>query len=59
MFNPFSAGTVSIPQNLTSVDFRFLMHRDSPRTERIKVYLMAFAHNIGIQMNQKELTFYW
>ena len=27
-----------------------------PRTVRVKIFIMTVAHNIGIQMNQKELT---
>ena len=31
-------------------------HREGPRTERIKIVIMAVDHNIGIQMNWKELS---
>ena len=41
-FNPVSAGTVFVHQNLTSVDvMQILMNKDCPRTERIKIFLMS------------------
>ena len=30
--------------------------KDGPRTERIKIIIMAVNHNIGIQMKRNELT---
>ena len=46
--NPFSAGTVFIRQNLTSVDVesdvcrrQILTYKDGPRTERSIVFLKA------------------
>ena len=32
------------------------LYKDGPRTERIKIFLMAETHNIGIQTKQKELA---
>ena len=46
--NPFSAGTVFIRLNLT--------YKNVPRTERIKIFIMAYTHNICIQMNRDKLT---
>ena len=55
VFNPFSAGTVFIRQNLTSVDGpdrlytpdsdvcrrQILRCKDTPRTEKIKIFVMT------------------
>ena len=46
--NRSSAGTVFIRQNLT--------YKDSAHNERIKIFIMAVIHNIGIQMKQTDLT---
>ena len=60
MFNPFSAATVFICQNVTLQTpysdvcrRQILTHKDGPRTGRINRFLVT--HNIGIEMNQKEL----
>ena len=49
--NPSSAGTVFVYG-------RYMMYKNGPSTERIKIVLMAilYTHNISIQINQKELT---
>ena len=43
---------------MTAFIRQFLTYKDDPRTERNKIFVIS---NIGIQMNQKELTktFYW
>ena len=32
------------------------MAAEGPRTEKIKLFILAKDHNIGIQINQKELA---
>ena len=46
-FNPFSAGTVCIPQILTW---------KVPAMKELKYLLWPYTHDIGIQMKQKDLT---
>ena len=47
VFSPFSAGTDFRLQNLTS--------KVNPHTKS-EIFIMDVNHNIGIQMNQEELT---
>ena len=35
---------------------QILTSKDGPYTERIKLFIMAKTHHIGIQIKQKELT---
>ena len=55
-FDPFSAGIVSIHQNLTSVDVRFWRIKTVPALKELKYLYLQYTHNIGIQMKRKELT---
>ena len=54
--NPISAGTVFICHNMSGPSiYRYILtYKDSPRTERIKIFVIATL-DIGIQMKQKEL----
>ena len=53
---------VFIPQKLTSEDVvcrpQILTYKDGYRTERVKIFMIVVdpMHNIGIQMNRKEMT---
>ena len=54
--DPFSAGTVFIRQNLTSVDVRFWRIKSIRALKELKYLQWSHLHNIGIQINRKELT---
>ena len=51
-FNPFSAGTVFIRQNMTSVDVRFWRVKTVPTLEELKYLSWSYTNNIGIQMER-------
>ena len=52
-----SAGTVFRSQKLTFVDGRFCRIRRSPSLKEFRYVIMAvYNHNIGIQINWKDLT---
>ena len=53
--NPFSAGTVIMSQNLTSVDVRFWRIKSIPALKELKDLYCSQTHNIGIQMNQSKV----
>ena len=52
--------TVAGPPSCASVALRrrlhILMYKDGPSAERIKIFLLAETHNIGIKMKRKEIT---
>ena len=54
--NSYSAGIDFSRQNLTSVDVRFWRLNSIPALEESTDFYWPETHNIGIQMNQKELT---
>ena len=48
VLNPYSAGIDLSHQIQTT--------KVNPHTVRVQIFIMAVTHNIGIQMNQKDLT---
>ena len=54
MFNPFGVGSDFRCNNLKYVDN--LTSKVDPRTGGVKYLYWLLTHNIGIQMNRKELT---
>ena len=55
-FHPFSAGTVFMHQNLTSVDVRFWCIKTVPALKELKYLLWPQTKNRCIQTTQEELT---